>query len=205
MRIISRSIIALFFAAAFSQASFAQTVPSRDVQIKLALLAAPKDMADSASVLGYNDKHELTELRTGTNDLICLADDPAVPGLNVACYQKDLDPFMARGRELRAEGKNMEEIMQIREKEVESGVLKMPKNPTTLYVYSAKPDDYNQTTGEVENGYLRSVVYIPYATAESTGLSTKPGAPGIPWLMDAGTHRAHIMINPPVQKSDEKK
>jgi len=52
-------------------------------------------------------------------------------------------------------------------------------------------------TGEVQDGYQRSVIYIPYATAESTGLPTKPIAPGMPWIMDPGTHRAHIMIDPP--------
>jgi len=40
------------------------------------------------------------------------------------------------------------------------------------------------------------VVYIPWATAASTGLPIKPEAPGMPWIMDPGTHRAHIMINP---------
>jgi len=43
------------------------------------------------------------------------------------------------------------------------------------------------------------VVYIPWATAASTGLPIKPAAPGMPWIMDPGTHRAHIMITPPVK------
>jgi len=40
------------------------------------------------------------------------------------------------------------------------------------------------------------VVYVPYATAATTGLPTRP-APGVPWLMDPGTAGAHIMISPP--------
>ena len=52
------------------------------------------------------------------------------------------------------------------------------------------------TTGEVKNGYLRYVIYIPYATAASTGLPEKPSAPGMPWIMNAGKYTAHIMINP---------
>lgn len=198
-------VTGLIFAFTSLSTAKAQKVPSEEIQIKLALLAAPADLQAGATVLGYDQDHRLKVLRQGTNEMICLADDPSVPGLNVACYHKDLDPFMARGRVLRAEGKTMDELMEIRGKEVDNGTLKMPKTPTTLYVYSAKPDDYNQETGEVKNGYLRSVVYVPYATAESTGLSTKPGAPGIPWLMDAGTHRAHIMINPPMQQSEQKK
>jgi hypothetical protein len=49
----------------------------------------------------------------------------------------------------------------------------MPKEPAALYVYSAKAQDFDPVTGEVKNGYLRSVIYIPYATAASTGLSEK--------------------------------
>src|SRR5690606_40281405 len=61
---------------------------------------------------------------------------------------------------------------------------------------TAPREGFNTETGEVTNGYLRYVVYIPYATAESTGLPLKPDVPGMPWIMDPGTHRAHIMINP---------
>jgi len=128
---------------------------------------------------------------------VCLADDPAQPGLNVSCYHKSLEAFMARGRELRKEKKTFQEIFTIREQEAKSGKLIMPKQPATLFVYSADKEKYNPATGEVHDGYLRSVVYIPYATAESTGLPTKPVGPGLPWIMDPGTHRAHIMIDPP--------
>jgi len=176
---------------------FAQdTIPEPATQIRLALLAAPDDKKDSATVYGYSTNKELILLRKGTNELICLSDDPAEPGFSVACYHRDLEPFMQRGRELKKEGKSSEEIFNIREKEVKEGKLIMPKVPTSLFVYSAQEKDYDSIKGEVKNGYLRSVIYVPYATAESTGLPTRPQAPGMPWIMDPGTHRAHIMINP---------
>jgi hypothetical protein len=46
------------------------------------------------------------------------------------------------------------------------------------------------------DAYLRWVTYVPFATPESTGLSTKP-SDNAPWLMYSGTAGAHIMINPP--------
>jgi len=55
----------------------------------------------------------------------------------------------------------------------------------------------NETTGEVTDLYTRYVIYIPYATPESTGIPLVPVADGAPWMMNPGTHRAHIMINPP--------
>lgn len=172
-------------------------IPSAEIQIKTALLSAPADKRDGALVLGYNEKGELTELRKGTNEMICLADDPKVPGLNVACYHKDLEPFMKRGRDLKAGGKTPKEIMEIRDQEAKSGQLMIPKQPASLFVYTAKPENFDPMTGIVKDGYLRYVVYIPYATAESTGLPLKPDVQGMPWLMDPGTHRAHIMISPP--------
>jgi hypothetical protein len=171
--------------------------PSADAQIKAALLAAPAAKRDSATVYGYAENKELVVLRKGTNELICVADDPSQPEFSVACYHKDLHPFMQRGRDLRKMGNSHEQIFATREKETKSGELNMPKHPTTLIVVSAKDTDYNKNTGEVKNTYMRSVVYIPYATAESTGLPLKPEAPGMPWIMHPGTHGAHIMINPP--------
>ena len=171
-------------------------LPSAAIQIKSALLAAPLEKRDSCTVYGYSADTQLILLRKGTNELICLADDPKTPDFSVACYVRDLEPFMQRGRELRKQGIQGQELFDEREKEVMAGTLQMPKQPATLYVYSAKDEDFDPATGEVKNGYLRYVIYIPYATAASTGLPEKPSADGMPWIMDPGTHGAHIMINP---------
>ena len=48
---------------------------------------------------------------------------------------------------------------------------------------------------EDREAYTRWVIYMPFATPDSTGLSLTP-MPGGPWLMYPGKH-AHIMINPP--------
>jgi hypothetical protein len=100
---------------------------------------------------------------------------------------------MARGRELRAAGKTADEIFEIREAEVRSGALAMP-DKTTLCVFTGK---VNPQTLEIEDPYVRYVFYMPFATGASTGLPTTPTPPGHAWLMDPGTHRAHIMITPP--------
>ena len=178
--------------------SFAQApISSATVQIQTAVMAAPAAKRDAATVFGYNEKGDFVLLRKGTNEMICLADDPKIPGLSVASYHEDLEPFMKRGRDLKMAGKTPKEVSDIRDEEAKSGRLMMPKQPTSLYVYTAKAENYDPITGSVKEGYLRYVIYIPYATAESTGLPLKPDAPGMPWLMDPGTHRAHIMISPP--------
>lgn len=172
------------------------TDSSKAVQIRLAVLAAPAELRDGASVYAINNQGVYELVKKGTNQMICLADDPTQAGFNVACYQQELEPFMQRGRELKLQGKSAKEIFDIREAEVKSGKLQMNKQPSTLYSYTAKAQDYDSATGIIKNGYLRYVIYIPYATSQTTGLPIKPDVPSMPWLMDPGTHRAHIMINP---------
>ena len=179
----------------------AQSDVTKETQIKLAVLAAPAELRDSATVYGTDKNGKHIVLRQGTNSMICLADDPTQKGFNVSCYHRDMEPFMQRGRELKAMGKKPGEIMEIREQEVKAGKLKMNTQPSTLYALTAKAEDYDSIAGEVKNTYLRYVVYIPYATSASTGLPLKPDVPGMPWIMDPGTHRAHIMINPEPKKN----
>jgi hypothetical protein len=183
-------------AVAIAPSGISAQVPAASVQMAGALQAAPAMERDDATVLGFLENGSMTTLREGTGALICLADDPNREGWNVACYHESLDPFMARGRELRAEGvTDAGELAQRRWAEADAGTLSMPETPATLYVLTG--DGFDTTTNEVVNSFIRWVVYTPWATTESTGLSTQPGAPGAPWLMFPGTAGAHIMITPP--------
>ncbi|QLG47104.1 hypothetical protein [Costertonia aggregata] len=170
-----------------------QEIPPVEWQIQTAILAAPEEYRKEAKIYGYDTNGNWVTLREGANKYICLADDPKKAGFSIAAYHKELDDFMARGRELRNQGKEFQEIFDIREQEVKAGKLKMP-DKSTLCVLTGT---INPTTKEIENPYVRYVFYIPYATGASTGLPTSPTPPGHAWLMDAGTHRAHIMITPP--------
>jgi hypothetical protein len=172
-------------------------VPNRDQQIAAAVQAAPEDDRADCTVMGYDRDTVLVTLREGSNSLICLADDPRRSGFQVVCYHKDLEPFMSRGRSLRTEGKTSQEIFDIREQEAKAGTLMMPEQPTTLHLLEGKEGHFDEASGEVKNANYRYVVYIPWATSESTGLPLKPMVEGGPWIMDPGTHRAHIMITPP--------
>ncbi|MDX2041934.1 MAG: hypothetical protein SF097_11825 [Acidobacteriota bacterium] len=176
----------------------APTIPSAEDQIAATVQAAPEEMRAGVAVLGYGADGKLTELRKGTNELICLADDPKDTRFSAACYHKDLEPFMARGRELTAQGvTGSNRNAEYRWKEVKEGKLKMPREPRMLYVLSGK--GYDPATKKVTDGVVRWVIYVPFATAESLGLSATPKR-GEPWLMDAGTAGAHIMITPPLKQ-----
>ncbi|RED92060.1 hypothetical protein [Marinoscillum furvescens] len=162
------------------------------IAINQATLAAPEAFRAEATVYLYDEDGTISLARKGTNGIICLGDDPNKEGFSVAAYSEELQPFMERGRALRAEGLTYQEIFDQREAEVRSGALEMP-DKSTLYVLTGEFDDDNSPT----NTHLRYVFYIPFATSESTGLPTSPASPGGPWIMDPGTHRAHIMITPP--------
>jgi hypothetical protein len=178
-----------------SCAAAAQTaVPAADEQIAATVLALPEEMRAGAGVLGYDAQGKLVTLRKGQNELLCLADKPGDERFSAACYHKDLEPFMARGRELEAQGiKGGERNEKYRWKEIKEGKLAMPREPRLLYVLSGK--GYDAASGKVLEGAVRWVIYVPFATAESLGLSTKAKR-GEPWLMDAGTAGAHIMMTP---------
>lgn len=172
-------------------------IPPADAQIAGAVLAAPAELRSGAAVLGFDAQGKRVMLREGKNELVCLASDPAKTAFEVDCYHKDLEPFMARGRELVAQKVTGAKRNEIRFKEVQDGKIAMPREPRTLYVLTGT--GYDAATGKVENQYLRWVIYVPFATPESTGLSTK-ASESAPWLMSAGTAGAHIMISPPKTK-----
>lgn len=173
-----------------------KAIDTDEALVATALMAAPKEKREGCKVIGYNMAGEFVTFKEGTNELICIVDDAKRDGFNAACYHKDLEPFMARGRELRDEGKNEQEIFEIREAEMKSGQLKITPG-STLNIYYGPNATYDPETSMVEGAQRRYVVYIPWATSATTGLPESPDVPNDPWIMNPGTHRAHIMLMPP--------
>ena len=170
----------------------AQTAPTVAQQIAGAVLALPEKMRAGAGVMGYKTPGKLEVLRPASNGMLCLADDPKDKGFHVSCYHDSMDPFMARGRALRAAGTTGAQVDTVRFAEVKAGKIKMPTAPSSLYQIFA--DDYNPATGALTKPEALFVVYIPFATEQSTGLSTVP-SDSKPWLMLPGTPKAHIMFS----------
>lgn len=162
-------------------------------QIAGAVLPLPEAMRSAATVLGYGADGKLQTLRKGTNGMICLADDPRDDQFHTSCYHESMEPFMARGRELRASGVTGPQVDTVRFAEVKSGKLKVPTEPASLYQIFGKKDAFDPATGKVTAATSLFVIYIPYATEKSTGLLARPREDG-PWLMFPGTPKAHIMF-----------
>lgn len=193
---LARFALPLLLLALGTTTGRAQTIPPADRQIAAAVLPLPSEMRATARVLGYDAAKRLVELRKGGGGMTCLADEPGDARTHVACYHDSLEPFMARGRALRAQGVKGEQVDTVRYREVDAGTLAMPKGPAMLYSITATtPDAFDATRGEIVGGRRLFVAYIPGATAASTGLSLAPKA-GEPWLMFPGTPKAHIMFTP---------
>ncbi|MFA6167642.1 MAG: hypothetical protein WC700_13565 [Gemmatimonadaceae bacterium] len=168
-------------------------IPSAAQQIAAAVLALPTELRDGATVMGYREAGRLVVLREGKNGMHCLALYVTRPDFHVACYHKSLEPFMARGRSLRAEGVKGEQVDSVRFREIKSGKLKMPKQGS-LFTLTTKKENYDAATGKVSSAGLLTVLYIPGATTESIGITSQPRAEG-PWLMFPGTPKAHVMMS----------
>ena len=164
-------------------------------QVASAVLPLPIEFREHARVLGYREgSPSLVALREGSGPFTCLASDPAAARFHVACYHQSLEPFMARGRALRAAGTTGAKVDSVRFAEVKRGRLAMPRQ-AALYSLTGPAGSYDAATNSVTGARPLIVVYIPGATESSTGLTAKP-AEGSPWIMFPGTPKAHIMFVP---------
>jgi hypothetical protein len=186
-----RPLLAVAFAALSLGAQNAPVPPAAQ-QIAAAVLPLPAEMREGATVMGYKEPNKLVVLREGKNAMNCLALYVTRPDFHVACYHKSLEPFMARGRELRAQGVTGARVDTVRFAEIKSGKLKMPAQGS-LYTITTKKENFDAATNKVKDAGLLVVLYIPGATPETTGISAQPREDG-PWLMFPGTPKAHVMM-----------
>lgn len=173
------------------------TTRSVEWLVASAVLAVPEPLRAGAEVRGWNEDGTLATLRAGSNGIICLADRPGDERFAVACYHDSLEPFMARGRELAAQGVEGRERDAVRWREIEAGTLAMPA-AAMVYNLSFPSTDFDPATTDPATGGRLWSLYLRDATPESLGLPAQPGAE--PWLMHPGTPSAHVMIGMPPRR-----
>ncbi|HEX6643761.1 MAG TPA: hypothetical protein VF037_03735 [Gemmatimonadales bacterium] len=187
-RIVSAALVAVLLVPGWAAAQGR----SPAWEIAAAVLPLPDSMRPGARVLGYRGP-DLVELRAGTNEMICLGDDPAHKGFQVSCYHRSLEPFMERGRELRKAGVTRREAVDsARLADVKAGRIVMPAAALLSSVF-AESDSFDATRGAPEKHSALDVLYLPYATEESSGVTEQPTVDR-PWLMYPGLPWAHVML-----------
>jgi hypothetical protein len=192
MRKLPLALLALTLAGHAAQLQ-AQALTPEQV-ITAATLPLPAEMRAGATVLAFAaDGNTTSLLRKGTNGMTCLGPVPGRAEFHVACYQDALEPFMERGRALRRSGVLGPQVDTARFAEAAKGTLKLPEHPASLYSLSG--GTFNAATGTVTEARALYVIYVPYATTQTTGISSRPSGTS-PWLMNPGTPKAHIMFTP---------
>ena len=190
-----RHVLAGMLILASTAGAQAKVFPTVEQQIATAVLAMPEGLRANATVMGWKTQSgKLEVLRQGTNGMNCLAQFAVEENFHISCYHEGMEPFMLRGRQLREQGvKEPARVDSVRYREVSEGKIRMPLSGA-LYQLFGKPTSWDPATGKLTDVRSLFVMYIPGATAQSTGLSTVPRQDG-PWLMFPGTPKAHIMIN----------
>ncbi len=158
--------------------------------VALAIAPIPTEAEQATAKVIQKQGNDWVTLREGAGPFICVADDPAADGFHSACYHDSLETYMARGRELTAQGVTGRENVEMRMAEIEAGTLEMPSYAFLHAIYAA--EGWSGDMDAVQRH--QAVIYTPFATAEDLGLPTRAtrGA----WLMGAGTANAHVMITP---------
>jgi hypothetical protein len=189
---LSTLAVSMLVLSAGSALAQAPALPSTDVQIARAVTPLPDELQAGAAVLGFKTAGKLETIRAGKNDMVCLEPDMAAKAFHTACYHTAMEPFMARGRSLRAEGVKGAMVDSARFAEIKKGTLKVPAQASVMYQIFG--GTFDEATGKVTGGSRLFVTYIPFATAATTGLSAKP-SDKLPWIMFPGTAKAHIMFS----------
>ncbi len=190
--VLSITAVAVALAVQPVQAQEATSAAASSDPAALAVLPIAEADRATAKILGYEDG-ALVVLREGTGAFICIADNPDDERFQVLCYHKSLEPYMARGRELRAEGITGKPGIEKRWEEIDAGELEMPRHPATLHQLFGS-DPAAVTLENADSLGRLTVIYMAYATVEETGLLGQPSR-GKPWIMYPGKPTAHVMIS----------
>ena len=91
------------------------TPPGLRGQEVISLSVSPLQDAEKDGATVIRDQGgEWVTLREGSGTFVCIADDLSDDRFRATCYHKSLEPYMARGRELRKQGIDGAENVQKR-------------------------------------------------------------------------------------------
>jgi hypothetical protein len=173
--------VALAIVAALTISAFAQTSP----EIEKALLAAPAQMKDGATVIHWKSDFTYDTLKKGTNRLVCY-DRPVQPGdqpFSVECTSiANLDRVAVS---LKTEAAYPTAAARRTAFEELEKAGKWPK-PEMWSVF------FNFGGASQAQARSHATICVPGATSASLGMPEN-GNQGGAWIMNAGSSAAHIM------------
>jgi len=175
-----RTLIVLGVLAA-STSAFAQTSPDVDK----ALLAAPRNMKDAATVIKWKADFTYDTLRKGTNRLVCydLSGRPTHQPFTVECTSlANLDRV---AQNLKFEAIPDKDARQAAFDNAEKDGSRVKPEFGSVWIHWMGPDG--------DHARMHTTVAVPGATSQTLNMPDNPRQGGV-WIMNAGTSTAHLMV-----------
>src|SRR5215475_4948176 len=166
---------------ALSAGAFAQTATD---EIEKALLPAPRNMKEGATVIKWKSDFTYETLRKGTNRMVCY-DRTGQPGQQPFAVECTSIANLERV----AQSLKMEAIQDQKERQAafeaaeKAGAWTKPEFGSVFY--NLNGPDQAQARSHV-------TIAVPGATSKTLGLPEDTSQGGV-WIMEAGTSAAHIM------------
>ena len=177
-----RVIVVVLSILAISAAAFAQS----SAEIDKALLAAPRQLKEGATVIKWKPDFTYETLKKGTNRLVCY-DRTGQPG------QQPFAVECTSIANLERVAQNLKLEAQVQDKKAyEAAFTALEKEGKwikpefgSVWIHYSGPDQ--------SQARFHTTIAVPNATTESLGLPDKPTQNGA-WIMNAGSSVAHIMV-----------
>ena len=150
--------------------------------IDKALLAAPANMRDGATVIKWKPDFTYETLKKGTNRLVCYdkSGQPKQMPFMVECTSLGNLDRAAQNMKFEAAGDKAQALFDAAEKD---GTRAKPEYGSVWYHLMGADKDHTRT---------HMTIAVPGATTQSTGLPDNNKQGGV-WIMNAGTTTAHLM------------
>ena len=151
--------------------------------VDLAVLAAPANLRNQATVIKWKPDFSYDTLRKGTNRLVCYdrSGQAGQQPFSIECTSLGNLERVAQSMRFEAMGDKRQAMLDAAEKD---GTRVKPEYGSVFY---------NLTGPEQARANAHMTVAVPGATAQSIGLPDNNKMGGA-WIMNAGTSTAHIMV-----------
>jgi len=151
--------------------------------VDLALLAAPANLRNQATVIRWKPDFTYDTLRKGGNRLVCYnrSGQPGQQPFSIECTSLGNLERVTQNLKLEAMGEKRQAMLDAAEKD---GTRVKPEYGSIFY---------NLTGPDQARANAHMTVAIPGATTQTTGLPDNNKLGGA-WIMNAGTSTAHIMV-----------
>ncbi len=180
----------LIFLAALSVTTAAQAqAPAGGTTdpIQKALIAAPANLRENATVVRWNADFSHEVIKQGTNTLACYdrSGRPMQQPFSVECTALANLPRVKQSMELEAQGGGDRAKTRALVDAAEKAGTRVKPEFGSIF--------YNVNGADEANSRMHMTVALPGATTATLGLP-ETGTTGGAWIMDAGTSTAHLMI-----------